>query len=302
MQRMGRSGMATASSVPGGLFGAPSDIQNRSRLDGHAGGRANSSSVTGGIFGTDSAVKAPVHTKSVAPAVWDGAAGGRANAGNYGVGGGYNKSSQSVWQGAAGGKATNDRPSNDHFRGGTVGRDRYSSGMPAAQWDGGGALPRGIGTPVAAPQASGWEGGGILPRGAMPSARAAHNPNFLDELEAAERRDDEEAAMVQALRDQNLDQPASEEEAIMAAAEQLAEEMGLDEYAQQELEEKLLAQHRAKKQQQPSRQVSYATTPNSGQQQQIPPMHTGGSIHSTGWKPSSRVLAPPGGGSSIVFG
>lgn len=41
--------------------------------------------------------------------------------------------------------------------------------------------------------------------------------------------------MVQALRDQNLDQPASEEEAIMAAAEQLAEEMGLDEYAQQEL-------------------------------------------------------------------
>ena len=69
--------------------------------------------------------------------------------------------------------------------------------------------------------------------------------------------------MVQALRDQNLDQPASEEEAIMAAAEQLAEEMGLDEYAQQELEEKLLAQHRAKKQQQPSRQVSFASKPNS---------------------------------------
>ena len=41
MQRMGRSGPGlTASSVPGGLFGAPPTPQQRSRLDGLAGGRA----------------------------------------------------------------------------------------------------------------------------------------------------------------------------------------------------------------------------------------------------------------------
>lgn len=49
-KHIGCSGYTTASSVPGGVFAAPSAPQNRSRLDGVAGGRGNSSSVPGGIF------------------------------------------------------------------------------------------------------------------------------------------------------------------------------------------------------------------------------------------------------------
>ena len=109
----------------------------------------------------------------------------------------------------------------------------------------------------------------------------------------------------------------------MAAAEQLAEEMGLDEAAHRQLEQRLLANHYAKQQQ----QQMYMQPPPQQQmymQQQMPdqyvPRAKSVGFHQPtaldqeepaaafapaaqdNFRSSSRVLAPPGGGSSICFG
>ena len=69
---------ACRSSVPGGVFGASPEPQQRERLDGRAGGRGNSSSLPGGIFGSDtSQPRALAHTtKTYEPSVQGGIFGG----------------------------------------------------------------------------------------------------------------------------------------------------------------------------------------------------------------------------------
>merc|ERR1719424_1808239 len=98
------------------------------------------------------------------------------------------------------------------------------------------------------------------------SGRSTFDPDFLSNLEAAEQRD-EEAQLLAQLQASGLDEPASEEEAVIAAAEHLAEEMGLDDAAAARLEEQLLAKHRSSKQ---GRSVGFQPPP---QQQQMPPQH-----------------------------
>ena len=307
MSRMRRVGPgASGSSVPGGVFGAAPEAQNRDRLDGMAGGRANSSSISGGIFGTDDAPAAgPARGRrhasdsSISGGIFGGT-GSNANDGfvlGGGYGGGYTKQSASVWEGAAGGRSTNAAQARDgHFRGGTVGQDRYAANT-------------------------------INPAQAQISGRQSFNPDFLANLEAAEQRDNEEAELLAQLQEEGLDAPASEEEAVIAAAEQLAEEMGLDDAAAAALEEKLLANHRASKQ---TRRVDFqqAPPPSAAEFQQAPEQYMprantfsndasgfadqfgaapydtfgGSSKPMDGFKPSSKVLAPPGGASSICFG
>ena len=290
--------------MPGGLFGAAPEAQARDRMDGKAGGRANSSSVAGGIFGTDDA-PTQAHTggrrhtsdSSVSGGIFGGGNDGYAHGGGYG--GGYTKTASSAWEGAAGGKATNAAQARDgHFRGGTLGQDRYAASTV-------------MGGPP--PQQMMYN-----PGRADVSGRSTFDPDFLSNLEAAEQRDDEEAQLLAQLQAEGLDEPASEEEAVIAAAEQLAEEMGLDDAAAARLEEQLLAKHRSSKQ---GRSVGFQPPP---QQQQMPPQHympranaydnfdappqAGGGFAdqfgapADGFKPSSKVLAPPGGASSICFG
>jgi len=227
MKRMGQSGQATRSSLPGGVFGLPSEPQQRARLDGVAGGRANSSSVAGGIFGSDEDCRPTVKLSAdhhPSRSSIEGGIFGLAGDGDFkggGYGNGYAKSSASAWEGAAGGKSSNAGQVRDgHFRAGTVGNNGY------AQRIGGGS--------------------GMLPtggRGGQVSARPSHNPNFLDQLAAAEQRDAEEAHLLAQLEEEGLDHPPSEREMIAAAAEQIAEERGLDAMAQQRLEEELWARH-----------------------------------------------------------
>jgi len=228
MKRIGQSGQGTRSSIPGGVFGMPPEPQSRNRLDGMAGGRANSSSVAGGIFGSDEDCRPTVKLSadqhpsksSIAGGIFGLTGDGDFKGGGYGNG--YAKSSASAWEGAAGGKSSNAGQVRDgHFRAGTVGSDAY------AQRVGGGGM---MNMPT---------GGGFR----QVSARPSHNPHFLDQLAAAEQRDAEEAHLLAQLEDEGLDHPPSEREMIAAAAEQIAEERGLDAMAQQRLEEELWARH-----------------------------------------------------------
>lgn len=80
MRQRNGSGKGTASSVPGGVFGAAPDLQNRDRCDGIGGGRGNSSSVVGGIFGAgpDTTQNRNVRAQPQ-PSTFQGAYGGRAS-------------------------------------------------------------------------------------------------------------------------------------------------------------------------------------------------------------------------------
>jgi hypothetical protein len=297
MQRIGLGGRGTASAVPGGLFAAPPDARPRERLDGKAGGRGNSSSVAGGIFAPDDSPTKSNGRRSqtlVSDGIFDTAvSNGDFRGGGYG--GGYNKVTAAAFEGAAGGKSTNAGQIRDgHFRGGTMGFDRYAASTAS--------------------------------RPGQFSNRPGASVNFLDSLAEAEQRDaaakQDEQQLLSQLQDEGLDQPISEEEAVIAAAEQLAEEMGLDEAAHRQLEERLIANHRAKQQQQQQfeqyeqyeqyEQPQYGHQPMQMQMQNMPRSQTIGQ-QSFGqaaqemqpvdhFRSSSRVLAPPGGGSSICFG
>lgn len=296
MQRMGQSGRGTASAVPGGLFAPPPDPQNRARLDGTRingiVGKANSSSVAGGIFGTDTSPSKQhgggrQHIQP--PSMSSGGIFGdddRAFKGG-GYGGGYSRINPSAFEGAAGGKSTNAGQIRDgHFRGGTVGNQQYASTIESR------------------PQLSN-----------RPGASA----NFLDMLSEAEARDaaakEEEERLMAQLQDEGLDQEMTEEEAILAAAEQLAEEMGLDEAGQRRLEEQLLAKHRRKS------GMFAQQLPTGGFDSQAKQQHIPRALHENqddgqyfvteasqmapkgdAFRASSKVLAPPGGVSSVCFG
>jgi hypothetical protein len=202
MRHVGCAGHTTASSVPGGLFGAAPEPQVRERLDGRAGGRGNSSSVAGGIFGADDAPLAKQRhfdpTKSSLPGgIFGGNSAWAADAAGMLPGSAIQQQQPGAFEGAAGGRSTNAAQLYGHFRGGT-------RGGPARQH---------------AYEASPGYGG---------------DDDFLAALDEAEQRDDEHAAYVESL------QTAAEDlESIRAAAAQLAAEQGLDARQQQALELRL---------------------------------------------------------------
>ena len=135
--------MATASSIPGGVFGAPPEAQARNRMDGVAGGRGNSSSIVGGIFGGEGGGEtraqarrpnAPYGGPTSPPAV-SLSSGGVLGEGGFkggGYGGGYAKVKSDAWEGAAGGRSTNaGMVQRGHFRAGTIGGGGYASATGA---------------------------------------------------------------------------------------------------------------------------------------------------------------------------
>merc|ERR1719271_638354 len=143
MQRMGRSGMATASSIPGGVFGAPPEAQARNRMDGVAGGRGNSSSIVGGIFGGEGGGETRAQARRpnasyggpTSPTAVSLSSGGVLGEGGFkggGYGGGYAKVKSDAWEGAAGGRSTNaGMVQRGHFRAGTIGGGGYASATGA---------------------------------------------------------------------------------------------------------------------------------------------------------------------------
>ena len=105
MKHVGCGGRTTSSSVPGGLFAAPPEPQQRSRLDGMAGGRGNSSSVVGGVFGAEPPTYASSQQRPARHATTSSVSGGIFGGGT--MMGPPPAAAASPWEGAAGGRSTN---------------------------------------------------------------------------------------------------------------------------------------------------------------------------------------------------
>jgi len=224
MATVGRMGQ---SSVPGGLFAAPPDLQVRDRLDGQAHGRGNSSSVSGGIFGggenmpfnqqANDSAKFQATKSSIPGGIFGGGADAAAYFGGPSASG----------AGAAGGRSNGQADLFGHFRGGTKGG---ANGTAFDQAAGGRATNAG--------QMNGhFRGGTTRPGGPSPrnsqfSARDGGD-DFLDRLGEAEQKDEEDE------QDMLTVQAASDRHMIAAAAAQLADEQGLSGEEQQALEAQL---------------------------------------------------------------
>ena len=228
-KHIGGGGRATASSVPGGLFGAAPDPQVRGRLDGMAGGRGNSSSVSGGIFGA--APNASNNHKggynpnhSSLPGGIFGAASPAAAAA---------PSRPSPWEGAAGGRSTNQGQLFGHNRSALNGNTQMEGML--------GGRSNNVSQNLFGHQ-----------RGTQPRHMAWPEPavedDFLNQLEAAEHRDEEDAEYLRQLEEEQLalqQQAASDQAMIANVAAQIAMEQGLGPAEQQALEAQLLAKLRA---------------------------------------------------------
>ena len=199
MKRIGCSGMTTATSQPGGIFGAPPQPVVRPRLDGRTDqkGRGNASSIAGGVLAWDPERPAPAQPPPRT----------------------FHPTTQNAFEGAAGGRATNAHQVRDgHFRGGLPGR----GGQPMSP----AMMPM---SPMA--HARGAYGGAYQSPRAQPA-----NDSFLDALDEAEQRDDEEHEHLM-----RLQQAAADRQMVKQAAAQLAAEQGLSPEQAAALEEQLAA-------------------------------------------------------------
>jgi hypothetical protein len=310
MQKIGGGGRGTASAIPGGIFGIAADAQVRDRLDGASQfkGRANSSSIAGGIFGDDGGPQDrnqgrynPTQSTSQqgGPLSWDHGNSGPGYQPKYSAGG-YD------YEGAAGGKSTNAGQVRDgHFRGALNQESHTTLGRPAVQ-------QRPPSNPPSAPS-------------------SARSSGFdLDMLSSAEQRDEDDRAEMLVM------EAAMDQAMIEEAAAQIADEQGLDEMQEYNLIQQLRAnlQQKARvieeqnsaRQQAASRQQQQQIL-SMGQQQRVPMQPMASSnvrpdqmatfgmeaakqrnrgdnniFSNNAFHSSTKVLAPPGGASSISFG
>ena len=306
MQKIGGGGRGTASSVSGGLFGAPPEAVVRERLDGKAHGRGNSSSVAGGIFSDDggpqndrmkqqSGFNPTFMSQEGGPLSWDHGGAAPAYQPKYSQNG-----NGSVWDGAAGGKSTNAAQVRDgHFRGAlnqenhtTLGRSQPQSNQSSAR---------------SSARSSGFD---------------------LDVLSSAEQRDEDDRA------EMLVKEAAEDLDTIERAAAQIADEQGLSELEEYNLIQKLRANlqtkaaiieqrnsarqsHRQQQQQilsmqqarsfdaqsrQPFREMSAQSGNQRLGRDNSGSMMAAKQAPAAGFHSSTKVAAPPGGASSIMFG
>jgi hypothetical protein len=281
------------------VFGAAPEPQYRDRLDGRAGGRGNSSSVAGGIFGAEETIKqsnvksdaerygSRSNLSSLGSSAWgDGKDDGFGGFGFNGYQAPVQKQNNSMWEGAAGGKSTNAGQVRDgHFRGSLGGTHADGAGGRSSN---------------AGQVRDGHFRGGTRRQEQRPTG--GFDDDFLSRLGEAEQRDEEDAAYLASLQQQ----AASDMETVVAAAAQIAAEQGLDIHQEEELCQKLLS--RLQQQAQENQMIAQAKQPSARRPSPRAPSpraarragspRRGGACERT----SSKVLAPPGGRTSICLG
>jgi len=213
------------SSIPGGLFGAAPEPQQRQRLDGRTDirGRGNASSVAGGLFG-EGPIADPYRKQ---PSL--------------------SQTSASAFDGAAGGKTNNAQQFHDgHFRGGTSKQPGQASVAPF-RWDQGDAAG-GKSSNSAQVRDGHWRGGTAKGGQRAPTGGNSFRQNrggpgggaadddFLARLSQAEEADDEHERQLQ-----ELQVAAQNQQVARDAAAQIAAESGLGPQEQKRLERQIFA-------------------------------------------------------------